>query len=78
MGLAGVEHRPEFAFLQHLRAHGGAAEGDRIILGYLIGGEFLRGKELRAARLGNRLGHGLGMTRAAPINNSNLTHDRTS
>ena len=75
--LAGIEHRLELHFLQHLAAHGGAAEGDGIV-GVQIAGGDLGGREQHSlcARGGHALGNGtrhrLRIARTAPINNSSF------
>ena len=75
--LAGIEHRLELHFLQHLTAHSGAAEGDGVV-GVQIAGCDLGGREQH--RLCTRGGHALGngpchrlrIARTAPINNSSF------
>ena len=73
--LAGIEHGLELHFLQHLAAHGGAAEGDGAA-GVQIAGLYLGGREQHRLRargshaLGNSLRHGLRISRTTPINNS--------
>ena len=75
--LARVEHRLEFHFLQHLAAHGRAAEGDGVV-GVQITGLYLVGREQHSLRacgghsLGHSLRHGLRIARTAPVNNSSF------
>src|SRR5699024_5580696 len=77
--LTGGEHRLELALLQLLRPHGGAAESDGGILADLLRGELCGGDHrylgtLALGSFGHRHGHGLGVSRAAPIHNCNFTH----
>ena len=73
--LARIEHGLELHFLQHLAAHGRAAEGDGAV-GVQIAGLHLIGCEQRSlcARGGHALGNGtrhcLRIARTTPINNS--------
>ena len=75
--LAGIEHGLELRFLQHLGAHGGAAEGDGGV-GVQIAGRDLGGREQHSlcARGGHALGNGtchcLRIARTAPVNNSSF------
>ena len=72
--LAALKHGGELGVLQFFGAHGGAAEGDSVEAIHLIAIEFSGGKQFgfRAGllcALRNGLGHGFGITGAAPINN---------
>ena len=75
--LARIEHGLELHFLQHLAAHGGAAEGDGAA-GVQIAGLYLGGREQHRLRargshaLGSSLRHGLRISRTTPINNSSF------
>ena len=70
--LAGIEHGLELHFLQHLAAHGGAAEGDGTI-GVQIAGLYLIRCEQHSLRargghaLSNGLRHRLRIARTAPL-----------
>ena len=75
--LAGIEHGLELHFLQHLAAHGGAAEGDGVV-GVQIAGLYLGGREKHSLHargghaLGNGMRHRLRIARTAPVNNSSF------
>ena len=75
--LARIEHGLELHFLQHLAAHGGAAEGDGTV-GVQIAGLYLIQCEQTSLRargghaLGNSLRHRLRIARTAPVNNSSF------
>ena len=75
--LAGIEHGLELHFLQHLAAHGGAAESDGVV-GVQIAGLYLGGREKHSLHargghaLGNGMRHRLRIARSAPVNNSSF------
>lgn len=74
-----VPHRLELIVFKLLGAHGGATEGEGIIVGGPVGREVGAGDDFglgargRGA-LGNEVCHGLGVARAAPVDDGDLAH----
>ena len=76
-GLYRLEHGLKFGLFQLLGAHRRAAEGQRAVAGNQIGAELAGGEQvgLAARALRHKIGHGLGVAGAAPVNDCDLTHD---
>ena len=74
-----VPHRLKLVILKLLGAHGGAAEGEGIIFGGLVGREVGAGDDLSLGprgrgAFGDKVCHGLGIARAAPVDDGDLAH----
>ena len=83
LGLAGVEHGLELVLLQDLIAHSGAAEGDGVELVHHVCAELSGGvhgdvQALLLCAIGDGVGHILGVSGAAEVNNCNLAHSNNN
>ena len=74
-----VPHRLELIVLEFLGAHGGAAEGEGVVVGGPVGREVGAGDDLSLGTrgrgaFGDEVCHGFGIARAAPIDDGDLAH----
>ena len=74
-----IPHGLELIVFKLLGTHGGAAEGEGIIFGDLVGREVGAGDDLclgagTGCALGNEVCHGLGVACTAPVDDCDLAH----